>query len=54
MTSLSDPKFHDEDKARENIEASRWPNEVNCPLCGSLNVHRMAGNTQAGMFLCND
>ena len=28
-----------------------------CPavfLCGSTNVHRMGGKTQAGMFLCND
>ena len=54
MTSLSEARFHDEDAAREHIEASRWPNGVNCPLCGSLSVHRMAGNTQAGMFLCND
>jgi transposase-like protein len=54
MTSLSEARFHDEDAAREHIEASRWPNGVNCPHCGSLNVHRMAGKTQAGMFLCND
>jgi transposase-like protein len=54
MTSLSEPRFHDEDKAREHIEASRWPNEVNCPLCGSLDVMHMAGKTQAGMFLCRD
>ena len=25
MTSLSEPRFHDEDAAREHIEASRWP-----------------------------
>src|SRR5271165_956089 len=50
MTSLSEARFHDEDAAREHIEASRWPNGVN----GSLSVNRMAGNTQAGMFLCND
>jgi transposase-like protein len=54
MTSLSAPRFHDEDAAREHIEASRWPDGVNCPLCGSLNVRRMGGKTQAGMFLCND
>jgi transposase-like protein len=55
MTSLSEPRFHDEDAAREHIEASRWPNgEVTCPLCGSLHVRRMGGKTQAGMFLCND
>ena len=54
MTELSDAKFHDEDKAREHIEASRWADGLVCPHCGSLNVMRMAGKTQAGMFLCRD
>ena len=54
MTDLSAKHFHDEDAAREHIEASRWANGVICPHCGSLDVHRMAGKTQAGMFLCND
>src|SRR5580704_11881250 len=54
MTDLSHPRFHDEAEARKWIEASRWPNEVNCPHCGSLNVMRMAGQTQAGYFLCRD
>jgi transposase-like protein len=54
MTSMSAPHFHDEDAAREHIEASRWPDGVNCALCGSFNVMRMGGETQAGMFLCRD
>jgi transposase-like protein len=55
MTNLSAPRFHDEDAARAHIEASRWPDGVvTCPHCGSLNVRRMGGKTQAGMFLCND
>ena len=54
MTSLSEPRFHDEDAASEHIEASRWADGVTCPHCGSANVHRMAGKTQAGYFLCND
>ncbi len=54
MTSLSEPRFHDEDEARKHIEASRWADGVSCPFCGSLNVHRMGGKTQAGYFLCND
>ncbi|WP_425417500.1 IS1595 family transposase [Oricola indica] len=54
MTSLSEKRFHDEDAAREHIEASRWPNSAVCPLCNSDNVHRMGGKTQAGMFLCNE
>jgi transposase-like protein len=51
---MSAKHFHDEDAAREHIEASRWPNGVFCPHCGSLNVMRMAGKTQAGYFLCRD
>lgn len=54
MTNITDPIFHDEDAARAHMEASRWGDEPNCPHCGSLRVHRMAGKTQAGMFLCND
>jgi transposase-like protein len=54
MTDMSAKHFHDEDAAREHIEASRWPNGVNCPHCGSLNVMRMGGKTQAGYFLCRD
>jgi transposase-like protein len=51
---LTNPIFHDEDKAREHMEADRWPDGPHCPYCGSTNVHRMGGRTQAGMFLCND
>ena len=51
---LANPIFTDEAKATEHMEADRWPNGVNCPHCGSFNVHKMAGQTQAGMFLCND
>jgi len=51
---LTNPIFHDEAKATAHMEADRWPDGVTCPLCGSVNVHRMAGKTQAGMFLCND
>jgi transposase-like protein len=46
--------FTNEIKAIEHIEADRWPNGVTCPLCGCDNVRKMAGKSQAGMFLCND
>ena len=52
--NITAPIFHDETKAREHIEASRWPDGVTCPHCGSDHVRRMGGKTQAGMFLCND
>jgi transposase-like protein len=51
---LLNPAFTDETAAMEALEASRWPDGPCCPHCGSFNVHRMAGKTQAGMFLCND
>ena len=54
MTIITDKIFHDEDAARAHIEASRWGGEPTCPHCGSVNVRRMGGKTQAGMFLCND
>jgi transposase-like protein len=53
-TALTAPQFTDEAAAIAHLEASRWPGgAVTCPHCGSDNVHRMAGKTQAGMFLCN-
>lgn len=54
MTNLTSPIFNDEGKARQHIEASRWPDGVVCPFCNSKDVTRMAGKTQAGYFLCND
>jgi transposase-like protein len=54
MTDLLAPQFTDETAAKAHLEASRWPDGVNCPLCGSTNVRRMEGKTQAGYFQCND
>jgi transposase-like protein len=52
---LTNPIFTDEAKATAHIETDRWPGgNATCPYCGSFNVHKMAGKTQAGMFLCND
>ena len=53
MTALTAPEYHQE-AAIAHVEASRWPDGVSCPHCGSVNVRRMEGKTQAGMFLCND
>jgi transposase-like protein len=53
-SELLNPAFTNEKAAVAHLEANRWPDGVNCPHCGSLNVHRMGGETQAGMFLCND
>jgi transposase-like protein len=50
---LTNPIFHDEAEATAHMEADRWPDGVYCPLCGSDNVTKMGGKTQAGMFMCN-
>lgn len=34
--SILEPHFQDEDKAREYLEATRWPNGVVCPHCGVI------------------
>jgi transposase-like protein len=52
--NITDPIFHNEDKAREHLENDRWEGVPVCPHCESTRVRRMGGKTQAGMFLCND
>jgi transposase-like protein len=34
MTALNAAHFHDNDKARQHLEAIRWPNGPVCPHCG--------------------
>jgi transposase-like protein len=45
---LSNPAFTDEDKAREVIEASRWPNGVTCPHCGLYEFVKILGGKSMG------
>jgi transposase-like protein len=54
MSDVLAPQFTNEEAAIAHLEASRWPDAVYCPMCGSAEVHRMGGKTQAGYFLCND
>lgn len=52
---LTDPIFHDENKARRWLEAARWPNGPVCPHCGSLRPARMGGTSgRPGLFHCPD
>lgn len=37
MADLTAPHFTDETKAREFLEATRWPNGPVCPHCGTVN-----------------
>lgn len=54
--NLSDPIYHDEDKAREHIEAMRWPDGVMCPHCGGAGFIRMLKGKSMGpgWWWCGD
>jgi transposase-like protein len=57
---LQDPMFHDEDKAREALEAVRWPEGPVCPHCGSSDPDKLAKiegtkkSHRPGLYDCND
>jgi transposase-like protein len=57
---FQDPMFHDEDKAREALEAVRWPDGAVCPHCGNSDPERIAkveGKKQShrpGLYYCNE
>jgi transposase-like protein len=57
MTNLTDPIFHNEDKAREHLESIRWEHGVFCPHCGNsdqASIHLLAGkSTRPGLRQCN-
>ena len=60
------PRFQDQDKAREHLEAIHWPDGPNCPHCGSVNAKRLppqkrkptkahpGGSVRKGVVQCND
>lgn len=52
---LTNPIFHDVDKAREHLESVRWPNGPFCPHCGETdNFKRLQGKShRPGLFHCN-
>ena len=52
--NLTNPIFTNEAAAVVHLESSRWPIGAICPLCGSYRAKKMGGQTQAGMFQCND
>jgi transposase-like protein len=53
--NLTDPIFHDEEQARQHMEAIRWPNGPFCPHCGSVDgITRLAGEShRPGLHQCN-
>ncbi|SFN49780.1 IS1595 family transposase [Dokdonella immobilis] len=50
------PHFQDADKAREYLEALRWPNGPVCPHCGSLDAHYLLNGKahRPGLLKCKD
>ena len=56
MCDLTNPAFADEDKAREFLEASRWPDGAVCPHCGQLDTVKPLGGKSMGpgWYFCSD
>jgi len=55
-SDLQNPAFTDDDKARETLEAIRWPDGPYCPHCGNADQEKIAkglGKTaRAGLYYC--
>jgi transposase-like protein len=56
MPNITDPIYHDADKAREHLESLHWPNGPHCPHCGCVeNIRKLQGkSTRPGVYKCND
>src|SRR5258708_35737563 len=55
-TDLLNPIFTDADKAREALEAVRWPNGPVCPHCGGMEkIGAVQGKShRPGLYYCGD
>ncbi|MGH6848827.1 MAG: IS1595 family transposase [Methylocella sp.] len=54
---LRNPIFHDDDKAREHLEAVLWLDGPVCPHCGVMGdrITKLQGNsTRPGLYNCKD
>lgn len=56
MKDIRNPIYNDDNKAREHLEALRWPDGAICPHCGTVgNATLMKGkSTRAGLWKCKD
>jgi transposase-like protein len=56
MCDMTNPAFTDETKAREFLQASRWPDGAICPFCGQQEtVNPLGGKSMGpGWFFCSD
>ena len=55
MFDLTNPIYHDADKAREHLETMLWPDGPVCPHCGGVeNITKLKGkSTRPGVHKCN-
>jgi len=53
--NLTDPIYHDADKARAHLEKLHWPHGPVCPHCGSVeSITKLQGkSTRPGVYKCN-
>jgi transposase-like protein len=55
-SDLQNPAFTDEDKARETLEAIRWPDGPYCPHCGNVDQEKIAKGlgkiSRVGLYYC--
>jgi transposase-like protein len=57
---FQDPMFHDENKAREALEALLWPDGAICPHCGNSDQEKLAKvegkkhSHRPGLYYCNE
>lgn len=58
MYDITNPIFTDADKAREHLEAQRWPNGPYCPHCGNADQERIVKlkgrSTRPGVHKCKE
>ncbi|MFZ0423468.1 MAG: IS1595 family transposase [Xanthobacteraceae bacterium] len=58
LATFQDPMFHDEDRAREALEAELWPNGVICRHCGNSDpekIAKMQGKShRPGLYYCHE
>jgi transposase-like protein len=53
-SNLSEPHFQSADKAREYLEAVRWPHGPVCPHCGVIGGYHLAGKAhRPGLLKCS-
>lgn len=56
-TNLKDPIYHDDDAARQHLEALLWPHGPSCPRCGVMEdrITKLQGaSTRPGVYKCKD